>query len=164
LHRASLLLLLFLCAIPLQSQVHVGDATCIRIFELSLGEEYKYRTLPSYKGNVDRSDVLILDTIFQYDKLPELPGVRFVRISPALLDSLAKCQGDVEFTELASLHVDSTTARVLWKKCVAHYFKRYHKVAYLSHADSHHEYHLTLKGWVGGPYRTVNYNLNLPRE
>jgi hypothetical protein len=149
----SLLLLLF--PTILYSQVQKSDSTSIQLFMLSLTKEYNYRTLPSYRGNVDQSDILVLDSVKICDHLPRLQNARFIPVSTATLDSMARVHGDTRFVQLMSLHISANTAKLHWRHSTAHFFKRYQIVRYLSDMDSEHEYHLTAKGWVGGSTRTI---------
>src|ERR1039458_5371466 len=154
----SFLMLLLLFPTLLRSQNKAIDSTWIRLFVLSLTEEYKYRTLPSYRNNVDQSDVFILDSVTIRDHLPQLQYVKFIPVSSVQLDSMTKFKGDMRFIQLLSLHVESDTARVLWRHSTAHFFKQYGITRNLRNKDSEFEYHLTPKGWVGGCCRTTFYD------
>jgi len=148
-------LLLLLLPTTLCSQLQKGDSVSMQLFVLSLTKEYNYRTLPSYRGNVDQSDILVLDSAKICDHLPQLQNVRFIPVSAATLDSLAKVRGDTRFVQLMSLYISADTAKLLWRHSTAHFFKKYQIVRYLSDMDSEHEYHLTAEGWIGGSTRTI---------
>ena len=153
----SFLLVLLLFPTPLRSQNKAIDSTWIRLCVLSLTEEYKYRTLPSYRDNVDQSDVFILANESIRDHLPQLQNVKFTPVSAVQLDSMAKCRGDIRFIQM-SLHLEADTAKVFWRHSTAHFFKQYGITRNLRNKDSEFEYHLTSKGWVGGCCRTTFYD------